>query len=460
MWEFETDVQRIQHTVLKQIARLSLERRRDYLFDEIPKTVIPDSNPQFRCCVYRERAIVQERVRLALPQTSEQIVHVIKPACEQCPVHRVSVTSSCQGCISRKCKSSCPKGAITIVNKKAQIDYEKCVECGRCGKVCPYDAITDHQRPCKAVCPVNAITVDAGEIAVIDDQKCINCGRCISGCPFGAIGEKTFLLDVLELLIEKKKINAVIAPSIVGQYAGIPIGKIKNAIKKLGFSHVFEVAMGADETVRKEAHELQEKLANNEAMTTSCCPSFVQLIKKHYPGVLSHVSTTPSPMAEIVNQLEQLDPDAHTVFIGPCISKKAEMIEHYGMKKHFALTIMELDAMFDAFEIEPASCQEEELNDATRLGRSFPWSGGVTEAILEYLPPETEVQTIAANGAEECIVHLRKLKYNKLEGDFLEGMVCVDGCSGGPGCIRDTKKAVKEMKAFRENAVKTVAAHV
>jgi [FeFe] hydrogenase (group B1/B3) len=408
MWEFETDVQRIQHTVLTQIARLALERRRDYLFDEIPKTVIPDAKPQFRCCVYRERAIVQERVRLALPQATAQIVHVIKPACEQCPVHRVSVTSSCQGCISKRCKETCPVGAISIVNKRAQIDYDKCLECGRCSKVCPYVAITDHQRPCKAACPVNAISVGPGETAIIDEEKCINCGKCISGCPFGAIGEKTFLLDVLDLMVENRPLNAVIAPSIVGQFPGVSIGQIKNAIKRLGFSHVFEVAMGADETVRKEAHELQERLQQNEPMTTSCCASFVQLIKKHYPGVLKNVSTTPSPMAEIVSYLESLDSEAHTVFIGPCVSKKAEMIERFGAKKQFVLTFMELDALFDAKEIDPKTCQEEELNDASRLGRSFPWSGGVTEAILEYLQPETPIQTLAANGVEECVQHLRK----------------------------------------------------
>lgn len=457
MWEFETDVERIQHTVLTEISRLAIARRRDFLFDEVPKTVIPGSKPQFRCCVYRERAIVQERVKLALPQAGEQIVHVIKPACEQCPVHRVSVSDSCQGCISKRCKETCPVGAISIVNKRAQIDYDKCLECGRCSKVCPYMAITDHQRPCKAVCPVNAITVDSGETAVIDEEKCINCGRCISGCPFGAIGEKTFLLDVLDLLLEKKRLNAVIAPAVTGQYPGVAMGQIKRALKQLGFAHVFEVAMGADETVRKEAKELEEHLHENVPMTTSCCPSFVQLIRKHYPSVMKYVSTTPSPMVEIVTMLEGLDADAHTVFFGPCISKKAEMLGAFGAKKHYAMTFAELDALFDAFEIDPRKCESDEINDATRLGRSFPWSGGVTEAILEYLQPEADVRTIAGNGAEECIPHLRKLKFNKMEGDFLEGMACIGGCAGGPGCIRDIRKAVKEMKTFRDEAQKPVS---
>lgn len=458
MWEFETDVERIQHTVLTEISRLAIARRRDFLFDEVPKAVIPGSKPQFRCCVYRERAIVQERVKLALPQMGEQIVHVIKPACEQCPVHRVSVTDSCQGCISKRCKETCPVGAISIVNKRAHIDYDKCLECGRCSKVCPYTAITDHQRPCKAACPVGAITVDNGEAAVIDVEKCINCGRCISGCPFGAIGDKTFILDVLELILEKKRVNAVVAPAITGQYPGVALGQIKAALKKLGFGHVFEVAMGADETVRKEAQELEEHLERGEPMTSSCCPSFVQLIRKHYPAALKYMSTTPSPMAEIVAMLEELDAGAHTVFFGPCVSKKAEMLATFGPGKHYAMTIAELDALFDAFGVDPRACEAEAINDATRLGRSFPWSGGVTEAIQDYLQPEGQVQTLAANGAEECIQHLRKLKFNKMEGDFLEGMACIGGCAGGPGCIRDIRKTVKEMKAFRDAAEKPVLA--
>lgn len=163
-------------------------------------------------------------------------------------------------------------------------------------KPCPYNAIADLMRPCKRSCPVDAISLDDDMIVVIDEEKCINCGQCVINCPFGAISDKSFMVDVIKLINQGKKVYAMVAPAIEGQFgADVSVGMIRQAVKALGFEDMYEVSLGADFVSKNEAEELAEKLEEGKKMTTSCCPAFVNMIKKHFPQVLENMSTTVSP---------------------------------------------------------------------------------------------------------------------------------------------------------------------
>lgn len=153
MFVFDTKVQHLKYKVLREVARLAWSGALlDHLLD-IPEIIVPGREPTMRCCVYKERAIVSERVKLAMggDQDNPNVIEVIDIACDECPVGGYEVTDACRGCIAHRCFQACPRDAITFDrNQKAHIDKSKCVECGKCSQVCPYHAISNHQRLVRA----------------------------------------------------------------------------------------------------------------------------------------------------------------------------------------------------------------------------------------------------------------------------------------------------------------------
>lgn len=448
----DATLHRITNQVLLEVAKLVWENKIEEDRNEIPYHIIPGPKAQFRCCIYREREIIRERVRLAeglcpSGKDTRNIVQVISSACEGCPIARYVVTDNCQLCMGKACQNSCNFGAITMGHDRAHIDPEKCKECGKCSQACPYNAIADLTRPCKKSCPVNAITMDENDIVVIDEKKCIQCGACVNGCPFGAIGSKTFLTDVIRLIQAGKKVVAMVAPAIEGQYGpDITMASWKTALKKIGFADMVEVALGGDLTAAAEAAEWAEAYKEGKKMTTSCCPAFVNMIKQHYPTLLDNMSTTVSPMCAVSRMLKEQDPETVTVFIGPCIAKKSENLDlNVKDNADYVLTVGEAYAMMQAkgVDLEP---EENTYQQASVFGKRFGNGGGVTAAVLECLKEteeNTDIKVAKCNGAAECKKALMLLKVGKLPEDFIEGMVCVGGCVGGPARYKNENEAKK-----------------
>ena len=447
----------IKYEVCVEVAKLAFAGELDARRDEIPYTIIPGNTPKWRCCVYREREIVRQRVNLAEgrpavgTRSNKNIVQVLPAACEGCPINRFSVTSSCQMCMAKKCMGACNFGAITFESGRAHIDPKKCKECGKCAEACPYNAIADLMRPCKRACPVDAITMDEENIVAIDEEKCINCGQCVIGCPFGAITDKSFMVDVIRLINSGAKVYAMVAPAIAGQFgADVNNGQIRQAIKALGFTDMYEVSLGADFVSKNEALELEEHVKEGKKMTTSCCPAFVNMIRKHFPQVLDAMSTTVSPMTATGRLIKAMDPEAVCVFIGPCIAKKGEVIDSITLGgADYAMTYEELASMFDAKNIDPADF-EGTMQQGSVYGMEFSVSGGVTNAVLSTFKERNEdidVKVCKANGAAECKKALMMLKLGKLPEDFIEGMACVGGCVNGPAMINKSRTYMKDRAA-------------
>lgn len=454
---FVTDINKIRYEVNVEVAKAAFANQLDEKRDEIPYAIIPGNTPSYRCCVYREREIIRQRVRLAEGHSAvagvenKNIVQVLPAACEGCPINRFSVTNNCQMCMAKKCMGACNFGAITFEQGRAHIDPKKCKECGKCAEACPYNAIADLMRPCKRSCPVDAISLDDDMIVVIDEEKCINCGQCVINCPFGAISDKSFMVDVIKLINQGKKVYAMVAPAIEGQFgADVSVGMIRQAVKALGFEDMYEVSLGADFVSKNEAEELAEKLEEGKKMTTSCCPAFVNMIKKHFPQVLENMSTTVSPMTATGRIIKAMDSEAVCVFIGPCIAKKGEVIDSitYG-GADYAMTYEELASMFEAKDIDPADF-EEELQQGSKYGKNFSVSGGVTASVIEVFKEknhDVDVKVAKCNGAAECKKALMMLKLGRLPEDFVEGMVCVGGCVNGPMMINKERTFMKDRNA-------------
>ena len=450
----------LKYEVLRSVAENEFNGTLNHeTIEAIPFEIIPGITPKFRCCVYKEREIIRQRVRVATGEPpipvnnaehldmNRHVLQVIPAACEGCPINRFQVTENCQNCMQKACQKACAFGAITITPRGAYIDQSKCRECGRCAGACPYNAIADLMRPCMRSCEVNAISIGDDKLAVIDNKKCIVCGHCASACPFGAISDMSHITHVIRAIKNPDQVTVAIpAPAAEGQFGpAVTIGKLKTAMKELGFDYVCEVALGGDMVAMNEAKELIERKAEGEKMTTSCCPAFVNLIRKHYPELMKYVSSTVSPMQANVRYILDKHPNAFIVFIGPCIAKKfeAEMME----APDAVMTFEELNAMFDAKNIDPAECEEDIKPDATSFGRRFSAAGGVGQAVAKAAAENgvTDIRVKACSGVKDCKVALAMLKAGKMPEDIIEGMACSGGCIAGPGSIA----LLAQLKAAR-----------
>ena len=457
----DENVIKIKHEVLYRVAKAAFDGELEEKRDHLPFEIIPGPTPQFRCCVYKEREIIRQRIRLVegkAPGSVDDgnIMQVISSACEDCPISSYVVTDNCQNCLGKACINACRFGAITAGETRSKIDPVKCKECGMCAKSCPYNAIAYLKRPCKSACPVDAITYDENGISIIDEKKCIRCGLCIHRCPFGAIGSKTFIIDVINAINSDKHVYAMLAPATEGQFGeSITMESWRNAVKKIGFDEFVEVGLGGDMTTASEGDEWAEAYKEGKKKTTSCCPAFVNMVRKHYPELIDNVSTTVSPMCAVSRMIKAKDPDAYTVFIGPCISKKSEAAEHnIEGNADAVLTYSEIRAIMRAknVELEPA---ENTYQESSVYGKRFGNAGGVTNSVLQYLKEtdqEMEATVFKANGAAECKKGLLLLRSGKLPEDFMEGMVCEGGCVGGPSSYEEQLKARKARDKLIDKA--------
>lgn len=477
----------MRRRIFKEVANLAYNS--DNLIDDmeaLPYQIIDYDEPEFRENIYRERAIVRERIRLALglslrPENKPShltqgleesniaekyyeppLMQVIPSACNSCPVNVYQVTDRCMGCVAHPCREVCPKGAITMKNGRSVIDEELCVKCGKCKAVCPYDAISHQTRPCALACGVGAIESDEKGRAVINADNCVSCGQCMVSCPFGAIADKSQIFQLIRAFQSGKEIIAQVAPAFVGQFgADVTPAKFKAALKALGFADVYETAIGADEGAAYEAKHYVEEVATGKTpfMLTSCCPSWALLAKKFFPETIDKISNALTPMVATARVIKKEHPDAAVVFIGPCASKKLEASRRtIRSDVDFVITFEELMGMFDAKGINPATMEAaDEIDDATGAGRGYGVAGGVANAIEECIReyyPDTDVNIEHAESLAECKKVLLLAKAGKKKGCLIEGMACPGGCIAGAGtniAIPEAQKCVDEFKKAARN---------
>lgn len=482
MRNLDTPVRDIRRKIFAEVARIGFESTDETLIHDIeaiPYNIV-EERAKYRDSIYRERAVASERVRLAMGlslRPENKAVHltdgleasnidekyyepplmqVIPSACAACAPNKYEVSNMCKGCVAHPCMQACPRGAISMVDGRSHIDQEKCIKCGKCKAVCPYDAIVHKERPCERACGVKAITSDEQGRAKIVDDKCVSCGMCMVSCPFGAISDKSQIFQLAHSLREGNKIIAIVAPAYISQFGDdVTPRKFKAALEVLGFSNVYEVALGADIGAISEAHHYANEVAtgNLPFLLTSCCPSWSMMAKKYFPAMIDNISQELTPMVATARKVKQEHPDCKVVFIGPCASKKLEaMRKTIRSDVDFVVTFEELSAMFDAKEIDPASFEgDSSLHDATAAGRGYAVAGGVAgaiEACLKEYYPDVPVHIEHAETLAECKKVLALAKAGKLKGCMIEGMACPGGCMGGAGTNVPFAKSSKTLQQF------------
>lgn len=322
--------------------------------------------------------------------------------------------------------------------KFIDFDQNKCDECFKCLRICPTKAIafTNHSRH-------------------IIDELCIKCGLCQMHCPPGALKIHLDLNTVQRALADKKIVAASIAPSFAGAFKLKSSGQMVTALKKLGFSIVEETARGA-EIVSLEYEKLIAS-TTRENIITSCCPSSNYLIEHNYKGALDCVIPVVSPMlAHGYDLKERYGSDVVTVFIGPCLAKKAEALE---MKNSIdaVITFNELSKWFNESKIDPSTLIEDHFDTpVTKRGRAYPLGGSLWRSDLKTrINPN--YRYVHIDGIDACTTFLQAVEAGEIKGYCAELNICSGSCLNGPDMPCNAPNLYKRMSMVTEHMEKGVS---
>jgi iron only hydrogenase large subunit-like protein len=300
----------------------------------------------------------------------------------------------------------------------------------------------DEDRNCVKVCPFHAIHPgESGEL-IIDEDLCAGCSLCIQECRAKNLTSSKDVIPALQAIrAHKGLVYALVAPAFLGQFNNdVTPGMLRNALKEIGFDGMIEVALFADILTLKEALEfdLNIKTEQDYQLTSCCCPMWIAMIRKIYKDLIPHVPPAVSPMIASGRAVKVMHPDALTIFIGPCLAKKAEAKEKdIADAVDYVLTFQEVQDIFNVMEIDPAKMEESEKDHSSRAGRIYARTGGVSEAVtatLQRLNPNRKItiRTQQADGVPACKAMINDLLSGNTTANFFEGMGCVGGCVGGP----------------------------
>lgn len=305
---------------------------------------------------------------------------------------------------------------------------------------------------CIRHCPVKSIKFFENQAFIVDDE-CILCGQCFVVCPQNAKEIRNDVETAKNLIAGDAPVYASIAPSFVANYDGITISSVKKALKKMGFADAEETAEGAT-VVKQKFDELAEK-GEQELIITSCCHSVNLLIQKHFPEALPYLAKVVSPMQAHSLEIKKRYPDAKTVFIGPCISKKEEAETYPGIVD-CVLTFEELTEWMKSAGVEFEPCEDDEKEGGK--ARLFPTGGGILRSMNCNNPDYTYLHI---DGVENCVNALKEIVDGKMSKCFIEMSACYGSCVSGPviernrhACVSNTVIVDKYAKKEDFNALK------
>jgi len=330
------------------------------------------------------------------------------------------------------------------------------------------------QIKCANRCYFDAITPDGDGGITINDKLCVGCIECVDKCKAKKLTASHDILPALKAVRNNTGLSyALIAPAFLGQFSKeVTPGKLRAALEKIGFDGMVEVSLFADILTLKEALEFNKNITKETdyQLTSCCCPIWIAMIRKIYNSLIPHVPGSVSPMIASGRTIKHLHPDAVTVFIGPCIAKKAEAREADLVGAvDYVLTFQEIQDVFDAMGIDPAKMEDKDKDHSSRAGRIYARSGGVSEAVklssdrLRLIEPDMnnrfsdcynpiQMRTHKAEGIPACKIMVDDLMRGVITANFYEGMGCVGGCVGGPKALIDRFHGHDNVNIYGDSA--------
>lgn len=306
------------------------------------------------------------------------------------------------------------------MNYYIQLKKSNCKDCYKCIRNCPVKSIrfADHQ-------------------AIIVKEQCILCGQCFLACPQNAKQIRNDVAIVKAMIASGQPVYASIAPSFVANYEVTGLNTMEGVLKQLGFTAVEETAIGA--TLVKQEYDSMIRSGNCDVIISSCCHTVNTMIQKYYPEALPYLANVISPMQAHCTRIKESHPDACTVFIGPCISKKEESDQYPGIVD-CVLTFEELSEWLleegITFPKEPAA----ECGDEGKA-RLFPIPGGI---IRSMLPQAADYDYIPIDGIDNCIRAITNVINGNLKNCFIEMSACAGSCVGGPAMDKESRMLISD----------------
>ena len=295
---------------------------------------------------------------------------------------------------------------------------------------------------CNRHCPVKSIRFTNHQANIIADE-CILCGHCFVVCPQNAKQIRNDVPCARALIASGAPVYVSLAPSFVANYEGATLASMERALRQLGFAGVEETALGA--TMVKREYDRMTHDPEHSVILSSCCHTVNLLIQKYYPEALPFLAHVLSPMQAHCTELKRRFPDAKTVFIGPCISKKDEAEKYPGIVD-CVLTFEELSAW-----LKESGVSIEPVPDTGARGRArlFPTTGGILRTMAADNPDYTY---LAIDGVENCRRAIEDALSGKLDHCFVEMSACVGSCIGGPAMDQSRRAPVREYLAVNRYA--------
>ncbi len=321
---------------------------------------------------------------------------------------------------------------------------------------CAYD------QACKNSCIFDAIERKEDGKLRINPSLCTGCEACIEACENGNLTASKDALPAMKAVREAKgPVYMMVAPAFFGQFReAVTPGKLRTAFRALGFTGMVEVALFADILTLKEALEFDRHVqkSGDYQLTSCCCPVWIAMIRKIFHELMPHVPGAVSPMIACGRMIKRIHPDAITVFAGPCIAKKQEAREpDIADAVDYVLTFQEVQDIFDAADIRPEELHDAGKEHASKAGRLYARTGGVSQAVTEMvdqLCPDRSirVQSEQADGPKACMEMIRRIKEGRTDANFFEGMGCAGGCVGGPKAVLDVAEGTNHVDAYGDSA--------
>lgn len=445
MKHFDTKIQKIKYELLKSVIGYSfsgnLKQGCSDIIDNIENLPAESISS---CCIYKEQAVMRERLKLLCGNSNNKnVINIIKPACTGCSSGGYIITDTCRNCISHRCASVCDNNAIFFTpDGKAVINRNKCSECGKCQRECQYNAIIFLKRPCENSCALKAISINDRKIAVINPDKCISCGQCINSCPDGAVDEISFITEAIEIIKKSEhnkryRVYAVADPSFITQYPECSCGQFFSALKKAGFENAFSYA----EDLRNSLDIQAGELVDNGLVISNFCPAFIRYLKINFPNMQKNISSAVSAVISAASSIKINDRNAKVIFIAPCSARKQEFYQNDMIDS--VISFNELDALFEYLDISPYDMNDNHdyysqhfiSESSEKCFISGNISAVLDEAVAQKGFNHLKYRSAVCDNIDECRTALLKNSKKITVNTFIDGCVCSGGCGNGSGCI-------------------------